>query len=149
MQTDRPTTFFTWLRPVANRLLIRKAGDNRAIALISVIGNKPPAHLVINEFTTVASVWINAQFLEGTALKGPALGLRIASGNVPNFVDLETGGWGSAIQDSLNSSQTPTMANFATLADVIAGCVTRAKANACNKLFTASKPPGETRRLTR
>ena len=27
--------------------------------------------------------------------KGHALGLRIAAGNVPNFVDLETGGWGT------------------------------------------------------
>ena len=85
--------------------------------------------------TTVASVWTNAQFLDGTALKGHALGLRIAAGNVPNFVDLETGGWGDAIQGPLNSSQTPTMANFATLADVLAGCVTRVTADACGKLL--------------
>ena len=31
------------------------------------------------------------------------------------------------IQDSLNSMQTPTMANFATLADALAGCATGAK----------------------
>ena len=96
------------------------SGDNPAIALLAVIGNKPPAHVVINEFTTVASVWTNAQFLDGTAIKGNPLGLRIAAGNVPNFVDLETGGWGSAIQDPLNGPQTPTMANFATLADALA-----------------------------
>ena len=124
-------------QPAANK----GGGDNPAIALISVIGNKPPAHVVINEFTTVASVWTNAQFLDGTALEGNALGLHIAAGNVPNFVNLETGGWGSAIQDPLNSSQTPTMANFATLADVLAGCVTRTKASACTKLFMASTPP--------
>jgi hypothetical protein len=41
----------------------------------------------------------------------------------------------------LNSSQTPTMANFATLADVIAGCVTRVTADACDKLFVAATPP--------
>src|SRR5271166_4667296 len=117
-------------------------GGNPAIALISVLGNKPPAHVTINEFTTVASVWTNAQFLDGPAIKGNALGLRIAAGNVPNFVDLETGGWGSAIQDSLNGPQTPTMANFATLADVLAGCVTRATADACDKLFAASIAPG-------
>ena len=44
----------------------------------------------MNEFTTVASVWTNAQFLEGDVLKGHALGLKIAAGNVPSFVDLAT-----------------------------------------------------------
>ena len=119
-----------------------KAGeDNPAIGLMTVLGSTAPAKVTINEFTTVASVWTHNQFLDGTAIKGHALGLRIAAGNVPNFVDLETGGWGSAIQDPLNSSQTPTMANFATLADVLAGCVTRVTADACPRLFVASTPP--------
>ena len=105
-------------------------GDNPAITLLTVLGNTPPANVVVNEMTTVASVWTNAQFLDGAAIKGPALSLRIAAGNVPNFVDLQTGGWGAAIQDPLNSSQTPAMANFATLADLIAGCATLATVNA-------------------
>ena len=117
-------------------------GDNAAIALMTVVGSKPPAMVVINEFTTVASVWTHAQFLDGTAIKGHALGLHIAAGNVPNFVNLETGGWGGAIQDPLNSGQTPTMANFATLADLLSGCITRVKADACSRLFAASTPPG-------
>jgi hypothetical protein len=98
-------------RPMANAT----GGDNPAIALLTVIGGKAPASVVINEMTTVASVWTHAQFLDGDAIKGNALGLKIAAGNVPNFVNLETGGWGDAIQDPLNSVQTPTMANFATL----------------------------------
>jgi hypothetical protein len=106
-------------------------GDNPAIALLSVLGNAPPSKVVVNEMTTVASVWTHAQFLDGTAIKGNALGLKIAAGNVPNFVDLQTGGWGGAIQDPLNSSQTPTMANFATLADMLSACVTRTTADAC------------------
>ena len=52
----------------------------------------PPAKVTINEMTTVASVWTNAQFLDGAILKGPALSLSIAAGNVANFVDLQTGG---------------------------------------------------------
>ena len=60
---------------------------------------------------------------------------------MPNFVDLSTGGWGGAIQDPLNSGQTPTMANFATLADALAGCATRVTPNACDQLFQAAKPP--------
>ena len=88
----------------------KSAGDNPAIALLTVLGSKPPAKVTINEFTTVASVWTHAQFLDRTAIKGPALGLRIAAGNVPSFVDLQTGGWGNAIQSPLNEGETPTMA---------------------------------------
>ena len=119
----------------------KNGGDNPAIAWLSVLGNTPPAKAVINEMTTVASVWTNAQFLDGTALKGHPLGLKIAAGNVPSFVDLQTGGWGTTIQDSLNSSQTPTMANFATLADLLSACATRVTADACSKLFSAATDP--------
>ena len=119
----------------------KNGGANPAIAWMSVLGATPPAKVVINEMTTVASVWTNAQFLNATALKGHPLGLRIAAGNVPNFVDLQTGGWGAAIQDSLNSSQTPTMANFATLADLLSACATQATADACAKLFAAATDP--------
>ena len=119
----------------------RTSGDNPALALMTVLGGKPPAHVTINEMTTVASVWTHAQFIEGDAINGHALGLRIAAGNVPNFVDLQTGGWGEAIQDPLNSGQTPTMANFATLADVLAGCASRVTADACKQLFAAAAAP--------
>src|SRR5215468_11118795 len=64
------------------------AGDNPAAALLAVLGNTPPPKVVINEMTTVASVWTHAQFLNGAAIKGHALGLKIAADNVPNFVDL-------------------------------------------------------------
>ena len=119
----------------------KTGGNNPAIALLAVLGNTPPAKVVVNEMTTVASVWTSAQFLDGTAIKGHPLGLKIAAGNVPSFVDLQTGGWGATIQDPLNSGQTPTMANFATLADVLSGCATLVTVNACDKLFIAATPP--------
>jgi hypothetical protein len=114
---------------------------NPAIKLISVLGARPPSHVVVNELTTVASVWTNAQFLNGTNLKGTPLGLRIAAGNVPNFVDLDTGGYGGPIQDALNGPQTPTLANFATLANVLAGCVAQVQSDACSSLFAAATGP--------
>jgi hypothetical protein len=116
-------------------------GDNPAIALLAVVGSKPPAKVTVNEFTTVASVWTHAQFLDGTAIKGPALSLRIASGNVPNLVDVERGGYGTTIQDGQNSNVTPTMAIFGTLSDLLAACVTRVKADACSQLFSAATGP--------
>jgi hypothetical protein len=118
----------------------RGSGNNPVIALLAVLGNAPPSTVVINEMTTVASVWTNAQFLDGTAIKGNPLGLKIAAGNVPNFVDLATGGYGGTIQDALNSGQSPTMANFATLANVLAGCATKIKQDACSQFLAASTP---------
>jgi len=79
------------------------SGDNPAIAFLTVLGNKAPDRVTLNEMTTVASVWTHIQFLDGTAIKGHALSLKIAAGNVPSFVDLPTGRWGTAIQDPLNS----------------------------------------------
>jgi hypothetical protein len=81
------------------------SGDNPAVALLSVLGNTPPSRVVINEMTTVASVWTANQFIDGAAIKGHALGLKIAAGNVPNFVDLQTGGWGTTIQDPLTAGR--------------------------------------------
>ncbi len=123
--------------PAANKA----AGNNPAIVLLTVVGSKPPARVVINEFTTIASVVTHAQFIDNTTVKGSALQLRIAANNVPNFVDLETGGWGATILDALNSAQTPTMANFGTLADVMAGCITRVQPDACSQFFAATTPP--------
>ena len=118
------------------------AGNNPAIALIAVLGSNPPARVTVNEFTTIASVVTHAQFIDNTTIKGSPLQLKIAAGNVPNFVDLETGSWGPTILDALNSAQTPTMANFGTLADVMAGCIAQVRPDACNSLFAATTPPG-------
>ena len=120
----------------------KAAGDNPAIALLAVVGAKPPAYVVVNEMTTIASVVTHAQFIVGDWIKGSPLALGIAAGNVPNFVDYSTGGYGATILDALNSAQTPTMANLGTLSNVMAGCITQIKPDACSKFFAAAPPPG-------
>jgi hypothetical protein len=119
----------------------KSAGDNPALAFLAVLGGAPPAKVVVNEMTTIASVWTNAQFLGGIAIKGPSQSLSIAAGNVHNFVDLSTGGYGATIADGLNSTQTSTLANFATLSNVLAGCAMQVKADACDRLFEATTAP--------
>jgi hypothetical protein len=115
--------------------------ENPSIALLAVLGNKPPQKVTINEFTTIASVVTHTQFLSGTAIQGRPLALLIAAGNVPNFVNLETGGYGATIQDALNSGQTPTMANLSTLSNVLAACVTLVSSDACSSLYYAATSP--------
>jgi len=113
-------------------------GTNNAIALLAVLGTSLPATVTVNEFSTIASVWTANQFIEGEKLSGPTLGLHIAAGNIGNFADLATGGFGTTIQDGLNSSQTPTMANFATLANLLAGVITQVTPDAAARLFAAT-----------
>ena len=120
------------------------SADDDRVTLMTVLGGTPPSSVVINELTTVASVWTHAQFLDGDAIKGDALGLRIAAGNVPNLVDLETGGLGPVIQDPLNSSQTATLATFNTLANLLAACATGVRDDGCDKFFAVATPPGGT-----
>ncbi|MBP8197709.1 MAG: hypothetical protein KAX64_04035, partial [Chromatiaceae bacterium] len=43
----------------------KTSGDNPAIALMTVLGAQPLAKVVINEMTTIASVWTHNQFVEG------------------------------------------------------------------------------------
>ena len=117
------------------------AGDNPALAFLAALGGNPPGEVVVNELTTIASMVTHAQFIDGAAIKGSPLALRIAAGNVQNFVDLSTGGYGVTIVDSLNGGQTPTLANFGTLANVMAGCATRVKPDACSRVFAAATPP--------
>ena len=120
-----------------------KTADNPHVVLLAVIGSKPPAQVVVDEMTTIASVITHTQFIDDTAIKGSPLALRIAAANVPNFVDLKTGDYGTTILDPLNSSQTPTMANFATLANILAACVTQIKDDACGSLYyVATSPTG-------
>ena len=116
-------------------------GPSDSIVLLSVLGTSAPRKITVNEFTTIASVWTCAQFLKGDVLSGKPLGLRIAAGNSSNFANIETGGYGGAIQDALNSTQTPTMANFATLADILAGCITQVTPDACTRFFVAAMDP--------
>ncbi|WP_078085485.1 hypothetical protein [Microbulbifer mangrovi] len=111
-----------------------------ALQLMAILGTEPPSRVTINERTTIASVWTAAQFLKQQQLAGHALGLKIAAGNVPNLVNLETGGLGPVIQDPLNSSQTPTLARLNTLSILLSGCA-QSRSN-CQKLFAAATPPG-------
>ena len=97
---------------------------NGGLTLLAVLGATLPKRVTVNELTTVASAFTNAQFIHGSEIRGNALSLRIAAGNVPNFVDVETGGWGEVLLDPINSTQTTTLATLNTLASLITAYAT-------------------------
>src|SRR6516225_5911768 len=117
------------------------SGDNPAIALLTVLGNTPPAKIVINELTTAASTFTSARFIKGEGISGNPLGLRIAAGNAPNLVDPETGKWGKVLIDPLNSSMTTTLAKLDTLGSLIT-YATVADDDWRARFFKAATPTG-------
>src|SRR5215470_3865187 len=124
-------------------------GANDAIALLSVLGTKLPKTATINELTTVASTFTTARFIDGGAISGKPIGLRIAAGNTPNLVDPETGGWGKVLLDPLNSTQTTTLANLNTLGSLLSAFFTAGDDAWRARFLTATTPPGrETPRNT-
>ena len=125
-------------RPAASKA----SGENPALALIAVLGGNPPSKVVINELTTVASAFTAARFINGEAISGNPLGLRIAAGNVPNLVDLQTGGWGKVLLDPINSTQTTTLANLNTLGSLVAAFATVTDDNWRARFLKAATPTG-------
>ncbi len=121
---------------------LKGKSDNPALVLLLVLGNKPPEKVVVNELTTVASAFTTARFITANGISGNPLGLRIAAGNVPNLVDLSTGGWGKVLLDPLNSSMTTTMASLDTLGSLITAFTTVANDDWRARFLKAATPTG-------
>jgi hypothetical protein len=120
----------------------KAGGNNPALDLLAMLGGVPPAKVTINELTTVASAFTEARFINGEAISGNPLGLRIAAGNAPNLVDPVTGTWGKVLLDPLNSSMTTTMASLDTLGSLITAYVTVANPDWRARFLKAVTPPG-------
>jgi hypothetical protein len=117
-------------------------GPNDAIALMTMLGTSMPKTVTINELTTVASAFTCARFINGEAISGKPLGLHIAAGNTPNFVDPMTGGWGKVILDPLNSSRTTSLATLDTLGSLISAYAIVANDDWRARFFKAATPTG-------
>ena len=120
----------------------KAGGNNAALDLLAVLGGVPQGKVTINELTTVASAFTEARFINGEALSGNPLGLRIAAGNAPNLVDPVTGTWGKVLLDPLNSSMTTTMASLDTLSSLITAFVTVGNDDWRSRFLKAATPAG-------
>lgn len=117
-------------------------GQKPGVTLLSVLGTSMPKKVTVNELTTVASAFTCARFINGEAISGKTLGLHIAAGNAPNFVDPATGGWGKVILDPLNSSRTTSLATLDTLGSLISAYATVANDDWRARFFKAATPTG-------
>jgi hypothetical protein len=117
-------------------------GPKDGVALMSLLGTSWPEKVTVNELTTVASTFCAARFINGEAISGNALGLKVAAGNVPNLVDLATGKWGKVLLDPLNSTQTSTLASLDTLGSLISYFAAGANDDWRLRFLKAATPPG-------
>src|SRR5499425_1165626 len=104
------------------------------------MGPIPPAFVVVNERTTVATGAAYAQFVESRKIAGNPVGMLNALPMAANFANPFTGAVGGVINSLPNGTDTTTLATFNSLSNAVASCV--AEAINCNVLFQAATPPG-------
>lgn len=122
------------------------AGSNNSLALMSALGTcgnlANSASVVVNELTTVASVWALSQFMSAGANVGTsstnATGLANAFATVNNLVNVTTGAMPGP---SLPAGATAPSGELNTLADILNSCTQTTGGAACNTLFSAATPP--------
>jgi streptogramin lyase len=124
------------------------SGDtNPALALMTALGNcgalTSSSSIVIDEVTTVASVYALSQFLAPGAIVGSsptnATGLASAFALVDNLVNPATG---LAPGAALPASAVTEPAKLNTLANVLSSCVNSDGGAACTPLFAAATASG-------
>jgi hypothetical protein len=132
-----------------------QSGANAAIGLISAVGTCASfSHeAVVNEATTVATIWTLDQFLDssgqtvGTSSTNQT-GLNNAAATIAamNFVDTTTGLAPITFPPGVTS---PTQTLYS-LANILASCVDSSGANSteCRNLFSAAMPSGGTEPTT-
>jgi len=125
-------------------------GANSSVSLMAALGLcgnlQPTTYIVINEVTTVATVYALAQFMSGYSHVGAAstntAGLTNAFQNALNLVNTTTG---LAPGASLPATATVPATELYTIANVLAACVNTASGSIpCNTLFSAATPSGGT-----
>ena len=97
-------------------------------------------NIVVNELSTIASAWAMAQFMSGDNIGGKSPGLQNAAATAGNMVDVNQGTIAKVLATPPNGSQTTTLAEFNSLANLISACADT-PAN-CSLLFSLSTPPG-------
>jgi len=117
---------------------------NTSIGLMAALGPcgnlSASTYVVVNEVTTVASVWALSPFMTGIANIGTsatnAQGLTNAFATVNKLVNI---GSGVASGPTLPTGATAPVAKINTLADLLAGCInSNGTGNGCSQLFSAA-----------
>jgi len=108
------------------------------LVMLSVLDPEIKESVVVNELTTVASVWPNAQLLDGHQLNGSTAALMIGSTHVRHMVDPETGHYGATLLDGFNLPSSETMARLNVLSNLLALCGS-STSKGCDQLLSLTE----------
>ena len=86
------------------------------LSLLTIVDSNVQDNVVINELTTIGSVWPNAQLLNKARLNGSTTALAIGSGHVHHLVNVATGNYGETILNGSNLPNSETLSRMNTLA---------------------------------
>ncbi|MFJ4188934.1 NHL repeat-containing protein [Kitasatospora sp. NPDC089509] len=116
------------------------------VALAAVLsGAGAPPELVVNERTTVAAAYALARFTGPDGVAGPSPGLPNAAAVAHNLADTGTGGVAALLAAPPNGELTSTLAEFNTLANLLASCVDDTTGGSCDRLLDLARRPGRER----
>ena len=119
---------------VATGGTVNKSNVDR-LSMLTVLDETVNGTVVINERTTVGSVWPNAQQLKGDQLIGNKNALAIGSGHVRHLVSQSTGQFGTTLLNGFNLLSSETAARINVLSDLLALCGDPTKERDCTQLF--------------
>ncbi|MBB6463468.1 NHL repeat-containing protein [Flammeovirga kamogawensis] len=102
-------------------ILLEAASKNNPFVTYSTVINKKDAKkaITVNALTTVTTSAVFAQFIENGKLAGKHKLLVLASDNMENFVNKNTGSWGKIILNGDNLTESTTMGRINTLANIL------------------------------
>ena len=140
--TDANGKFQIVYSPSSERSVLVVEADRGPVTLASAIGYgaTPPATVVVNERTTIATGNAFAQFVNGRRVVGNSVGMLNAVRMAGNLADPGTGDAGMVVSHTPNGNETSTFLTFNSLANAVAACVS--DDSACLDLFNAGQPPG-------
>lgn len=95
---------------------------NSPIQLMPVLPSEPITQVIVNELTTIGSIWPNAQLFKNVQLTVKDTALLIGSEQVQNLVDVKTGFYGKTVLDGANLAESETVARMTMLADLTKLC---------------------------
>ncbi|QFT56569.1 hypothetical protein [Microbulbifer sp. THAF38] len=98
-----------------------------------------PSSVIINEITTIGSIWPNAQQLKNGRLQGSFNALKIGSGHVQHLTDVSSGNFGGTVLGLGNLTQSETVARMNTLAALVSLCGGRETRTACKEFLSLSE----------
>ncbi len=113
------------------------------IRLAAALGaGQVPARVTINERTTVAFAYAYNQFLDGRTAAGVAPGPANAAMMAHNLADIASGDLATVVATAPNGTETQTMGQFNSLANLLSACARSPDSAQCRRLLQLATPPG-------